>query len=275
MTWEIAAHVLSDVGCVRDLNEDRGRVVQPGDDDERARRGVLAIVADGMGGHSAGEVASTIAVDAVHRSYYDSTGAPGAALVAALEAANTAIFTSASAEKKLAGMGTTCVALALCDGHAHAASVGDSRIYLLRDGRLYQMTADDSAVNELVTRGLLTREEARHHADRNVILRALGTHEEVQVGRWDQPLPLRPGDAFVLCSDGLTDLVQDDEIAGAVTVGHGADACRALVDLARARGGHDNITVALLRVASLAGSARESVPATREMPATRELRVAR
>jgi protein phosphatase len=229
-----------------------------------------------MGGHSAGEVASTIAVDAVHRSYYDSTGAPDAALVAALEAANTAIFTSASAEKKLAGMGTTCVALALCDGQAHAASVGDSRLYLLRGGRLYQMTADDSAVNELVTRGLLTREEARHHADRNVILRALGTHEEVQVARWDQPLPLRSGDLFVLCSDGLTDLVQDDEIAAAATAGHGADACRALVDLARSRGGHDNITVALLRVDTRADAVVESVPATREiLPVTREVRAAR
>jgi protein phosphatase len=268
MSWEIAAHVLSDVGCVRDLNEDRGRVVQPGDAEERARRGVLAIVADGMGGHSAGEVASELAVAAVHRAYYAGDGDPADALAAALLAANREIFITASAEKRLAGMGTTCVALAICDGHAHAASVGDSRIYLLRGGGIYQMTADDSAVGALVTQGLLTREEARHHADRNVILRALGTHEDVQVSRWEQPLPLKAGDAFLLCSDGLTDLVEDAEIGREVAARHGADACKALVGLARSRGGHDNITVALLRVGD---PAVETAPA----PATREVRVVR
>ena len=268
MSWEIAAHVLSDVGCVRDLNEDRGRVVQPSDDEERTRRGVLAIVADGMGGHSAGEVASEIAIAAVHRAYYEGDGDPAEALATALLAANREIFTTASAEKRLAGMGTTCVALAICNGHAHAASVGDSRIYLLRGGGIYQMTADDSAVGAMVNQGLLTREEARHHSDRNVILRALGTHEEVQVSRWEQPLPLKAGDAFLLCSDGLTDLVEDAEIVEQVGDRHGADACKALVALARARGGHDNITVALLRVGL---ESAEPVPA----PATREVRVVR
>ncbi len=268
MTWEIAGHVLSDVGCVRDLNEDRGRIVQPGDAEEQGRRGVLAIVADGMGGHSAGEVASELAVDAVHHAYYGLDGPPQAALVTALEAANRVIFETASAERRLAGMGTTCVALAICAGEAHAASVGDSRIYLLRDGGIYRMTADDSAVGELVTRGLLTRSEARHHADRNVILRALGTHDDVHVSRWEQPLPLRAGDAFLLCSDGLTDLVEDEEIVAAVGERHGADACKALVALARIRGGHDNITVALLRI-----GVRAADPVA--APATRELRVVR
>ncbi|MEO5823512.1 MAG: Stp1/IreP family PP2C-type Ser/Thr phosphatase [Vicinamibacteraceae bacterium] len=268
MTWDIAGHVVSDVGCVRELNEDRGRIVQPGDDGEQGRRGVLAIVADGMGGHSAGEVASELAVDTVHRAYYERDGAPGEALVAALEHANRTIFETASAERRLAGMGTTCVALAVCDGHAHAASVGDSRLYLLRDGGIYRMTNDDSAVGELVARGLLTRSEARHHADRNVILRALGTHHDVQVSRWDQPLPVRSGDVFVLCSDGLSDLVEDEEIAELVTGQHGAEAAKALVTLARSRGGHDNITVALVRITA---HAAEPVAA----PATREVRVIR
>ena len=268
MTWEIAAHVLSDVGCVRDLNEDRGRVVQPADDAERARRGVLAIVADGMGGHSAGEVASELAIAAVHRAYYESEGEPMEALAAALATANREIFAAASAEKKLEGMGTTCVALAVCNDHAHAASVGDSRIYLLRGGGIYQMTADDSAVGAMVAQGLLTREEARHHTDRNVILRALGTHADVQVSRWEQPLPLKAGDAFLLCSDGLTDLVQDEEIVGEIGDRPGADACKALIALARSRGGHDNITVALLRVGDPAAD-REPAPATREVRVVR------
>jgi serine/threonine protein phosphatase PrpC len=268
MSWEIAAHVLSDVGCVRELNEDRGRVVQPGDDEERARRGVLAIVADGMGGHSAGEVASELAVAAVHRAYYESDGEPMDALADALTAANKAIFATAAADKTLEGMGTTCVALALCSDHAHAASVGDSRIYLLRGGGIYQMTADDSAVGAMVAQGLLTREEARHHADRNVILRALGTHADVQVSRWDQPLPLKAGDTFLLCSDGLTDLVEDQEIVREIGEHNGADACKALVALARARGGHDNITVALLRV-DIPVADREPAPPTRAIRVVR------
>jgi protein phosphatase len=263
MTWEIAGHVLSDVGCVRELNEDRCRIVQPSDAAEQGRRGVLAVVADGMGGHSAGEVASELAVDAVHRAYYETAGDPGDALAGALETANRTIFASASAEKKLAGMGTTCVALSICGDEAHAASVGDSRIYLIRAGGIYQMTADDSAVGEMVAKGLLTRAEARHHAERNVILRALGTHGDVKVSRWEQPLPGREGDTFLLCSDGLTDLVEDEEIVAAVGDRHGADACKALIDLARARGGHDNITVALLRVA--APVAHVAAPATREV----------
>jgi len=268
MTWEIAGYVVSNVGCVRELNEDRGRIVQPGDDAEQGRRGVLAIVADGMGGHSAGEVASELAVDAVHRAYYAHDGAPAAALVAAVQHANRTIFEMASAEKRLAGMGTTCVALAVCGGHAYAASVGDSRLYLLREGAIYRMTNDDSAVGELVVRGLLTRDEARHHADRNVILRALGTHDDVQVSRWEQPLPVRGGDVFLLCSDGLSDLVEDEEIAALAADRHGADACQGLVAMARARGGHDNITVAMLRI-----SARAADPVA--APATREVRVQR
>lgn len=200
--------------------------------------------------------------------YYEGDGPPDAALVAALQHANRTIFETASAERRLAGMGTTCVAVAICDGHAHAASVGDSRLYLLRDGGIYRMTNDDSAVGELVARGLLTRSEARHHADRNVILRALGTHDDVQVSRWEQPLPVRGGDVFLLCSDGLSDLVEDEEMAGIVADRHGAEACKSLVALARARGGHDNITVALLRISAHAADP-VAAPATREVRAVR------
>jgi protein phosphatase len=209
-----------------------------------------------------------VAVGAVERALSELGGGPDAALVAALHHANRTIFETASHDKRLAGLGTTCVALAVWDGHAHAASVGDSRLYLVRDGGIYRMTHDDSAVGELVARGLLTRSEARHHADRNVILRALGTHEEVQVSSWDQPLPVRGGDVFVLCSDGLSDLVEDEEIAEIVAGRHGAEACKALVDLARARGGHDNITVALLRISAHAADP-VAAPATREVRAVR------
>jgi len=264
MTWEIVGHVISDVGCVRTTNEDCGRIVRPADETEQARRGVLAIVADGMGGHSSGEIASRLAVDTVHRAYYEGDGAPDQAVRLALEEANRAIFQAASAESNLVGMGTTCVALAVCGEHAYAASVGDSRIYMIREGGIYQMTADDSAVGALVSRGVLTRAEARRHADRNVILRALGTHAEVAVSSWDRPLPVRAGDAFLLCTDGLTDLVDDAELLGQVAERHEVDACRALVELARMRGGYDNITVALLQLAATR-TQQASAPITREL----------
>lgn len=261
MTLSVAACVLSDAGCARENNEDRGRVVHPGDAAERARRGVLAIVADGMGGHSAGEVASELAVDVVHRSYYQADGAAPEALSAAVRAANQAIFERAAADGRLHGMGTTCTALAICGDQAHAVNVGDSRLYLVREGRIYQMTADDSAVGRMVAQGLLSRSEARQHADRNVILRALGTRRDVEVSAWERPLPVRAGDCFVLCSDGLTDLVEDEEVLAAVDGRSESEACQTLVDLARARGGFDNITVAVLRVG--AGGDEEPVRETR------------
>jgi protein phosphatase len=267
MTSTITAGLVSDVGMKRTGNEDCGRVVQPGDAADLARRGVLAIVADGMGGHSGGEVASELAVDTIHRAYFATDEEPHAALTNALGAANQAIFDRASSDESLQGMGTTCVALVIRDGLAYAASIGDSRIYLLRDGRIYQMTVDDSAVGAMVNQGLLTRSEARHHQDRNVILKALGTHPDMAISTWQQPFPVRADDTFVLCSDGLTDLVEDHEILATAANGHVADACQTLVDLAKARGGFDNITVAVLRVAP-AAAAERSVPTTREARVT-------
>jgi len=267
MNVVISAGLVSDSGSVRTSNEDCGRIVQPGDAANLDRRGVLAVVADGMGGHSAGEIASRLAVETIHRAYFASEEEPSVALASAVAAANAAIFARASADADLHGMGTTCVALVIRGDAAHAVSVGDSRIYLARGGRIYQMTVDDSAVGDMVSRGLITRAEAKHHHDRNVILKALGTHAAVDAGAWQRPFPVRPDDVFVLCSDGLTDLVDDDEIlSNASSVASAVDACRALVQLAKSRGGFDNITVAMLRV-SLPDAA-VVVPATREVRVT-------
>ncbi len=267
MTWVVTAGLVSDVGLKRTGNEDCGRIVQPGDAADLQRRGVLAIVADGMGGHSGGEIASQLAVDTIHRAYFATDDEPHAALTSALDAANHAILERASTDETLQGMGTTCVALVVRDGLAYAANIGDSRIYLLREHRIYQMTVDDSAVGAMVNQGLISRSEARHHQDRNVILKALGTHPDIAVSTWQQPFPLRADDTFVLCSDGLTDLVEDHEILSTAAEGHVADACQTLVELANARGGFDNITVAALRVTAGAAAAL-SVPATREARVT-------
>ncbi len=248
MSWETVSCLMTDVGCVRSTNEDAGGIVQPHDLAVLASRGVLAVVADGMGGHSAGEIASRLAVDHIQRAYYASEGSPDRALANALTGANRAIFERAQKDPQLAGMGTTCVTFALCGGMGYAAHVGDSRLYLVRGG-IYQMTNDDSAVGEMVKRGLISRAEARGHKERNVILKALGTHASLDVSTWPQPFPVKPGDAFVLCSDGLTDVVEDHELLDAVQRGSVDDCCRDLVALAKSRGGHDNITVALLRIA--------------------------
>lgn len=264
MSYQIAACVVSDVGKVRAINEDSGLFVQPVDETERRERGVLALVADGMGGHAAGELASRLAVETIPRAYYAAEGEPGAALSAAFQEANRAIFERAGREPHLAGMGTTSVALALCGGDAHAASVGDSRLYLIRGGQIYQMTEDDSAASELVTQGQISRADARMHPSRNVILQALGTHATVSVHNWPRPFPVRVDDTFVLCSDGLTDLATDDEIRAATHDRHEADACRALIDLAHQRGGYDNITVAIVRVLPVQ-TGESTVPPTREI----------
>ena len=246
--YELDAHVMSDVGCQRELNEDFGKYVRPEDPELRAAKGVLLLVADGVGGHSAGEVASGTAAEVVSRVYYEYEGDMQTSLVAAFKEANREIHQAASGDASLKGMGTTCSALVFNDGAAISANVGDSRLYLVRSDDIYLMTEDDSVVKAMVKHGLITREDARHHPDKNVIVSALGGSPEVTVSTWDAPLPVRVGDHFVVCSDGLSDLVEEQEIHQIVTGASSEEACRKLIDLAKRRGGHDNITVGILGI---------------------------
>ncbi len=259
----VTAAVLSDVGRQRDANEDSVRFFNPGGSPLLEGQGVLAVVADGMGGHSAGDVASRLAAEAVGRGYFAASVEPHEALRQALEQANREVYEHSRGNPALESMGTTCTALALRNGAAYMAHVGDSRLYLVRGGDIYQMTEDDSAVMELVKEGRIDSEAARTHEDRNVIVRALGTHETLETSTWKAPLELRPGDGFVLSSDGLHDLVEDDEIR-AISEGmdaHGA--AQRLVEMANERGGHDNISIAVLRVE--ADGERAEAGATREV----------
>jgi serine/threonine protein phosphatase PrpC len=265
--FEIVASVQTDVGCHRELNEDCGRIIQPGDSGLLATKGRLVIVADGMGGHSAGEVASGMAVEVIGRVYYDDPGEPISSLKTAFHKANQEIHESSLRDESRGGMGTTCTALVLRNGSAVAAHVGDSRLYLVRDDQIYLMTEDHSAVMEMVKRGMLTLADARHHPDKNVILRALGSHPRVEVTTWEEPLPVRDGDRFLLCSDGLYDLVEDNEIMSAVLSGGPQGACESLISLAKDRGGYDNITVAVLAVRAAESGESEPVKETREISA--------
>ncbi len=265
--FEIDASVQTDVGCVREVNEDSGRLVRPADPALLASKGTLLVVADGMGGHSAGEVASQMAADVVCRLYYASTDAPAAALRRSVEEANRRINEAAAADESKHGMGTTCTALALCGATAYAAHVGDSRLYMLRAGQLYQLSEDHSAVNEMVKLGIITKEQARTHEDKNVILRALGTSPEVEVSVLE-PFAVRVGDRYLLCSDGLHDLVLEDEIASLLNATEDIHAAgERLIAMAKERGGHDNITVGIIAIMPEGTAAAEA----RKMRATREL----
>jgi protein phosphatase len=267
--YEVAASVQTDTGCVREINEDCGRFVRPSDERVLKERGVLLVVADGMGGHSAGEVASGMAGELVPRLYFDAKGEPHAALRGAVEEANRRIHAASLEDESKRGMGTTCTALVLLEGQAFAAHVGDSRLYMLRGGKVYLLTEDHSAVMEMVKLGLITMEQARHHEDKNVILRALGTSPEVEVTMLE-PFSVRLGDQYLLCSDGLYDLVPDDEIERELSAAEDIHAAgERLITLAKARGGHDNITVGIAAVVAANGGGEKAV----DLRATREWRV--
>jgi len=263
--YDVQVSLNSDVGCVRRNNEDCGACITPGDARWLAQKGVLALVADGMGGHSAGEVASKLAVNIIGRCYYESPESANEALRNALREANRQIYVAAQSDPNLQGMGTTCTALALHDGQAICAHVGDSRLYLARDEAIYLLSEDHSAVMEMVRRGVLTHQAAQKHPDKNVLLRSLGTSPEVDVSGWDQPLPLRLGDQFILCSDGLYEVVTEAEMRQTLRIHHDVHAaCEQLISLAKERGGPDNITVGLLKVVPKR-RARPEIKATREL----------
>jgi len=232
----------TDMGCVRSNNEDSGRVVFADD----GARGLLVVVADGIGGHVAGEVASRTAVESIAEEYTKAKGSPGEALEYAFHRANEKIWKLSTENRGMSGMGTTSTALALVGQQAWAAHVGDSRLYMVRDDAIYQLSEDHTAIMELVRHGVLSPEEAKRHEDRNVLTRAMGTKKELLLTLWRKPMNVRQGDTFVLCSDGLHDRVDDKEIKAVVCGAPPDQACRKLVQMAKERGGFDNITVAVV-----------------------------
>ena len=233
--FKLVAAGITDVGRIRDGNED-------GFLDEAHRLNLVA-VADGMGGHRGGEVASATALAALRQAM-----ASGESLRDAIEGANDAVLERSGSDRDLQGMGTTLTAGTLgTDGNMLIGHVGDSRAYLLRDGELSQITNDHSLVEEMVRGGELTPEQAESHPRRSIITRALGIDAAVDVDVY--PVDLHPGDRILLCSDGLTTMLRSDEIEGILD--DEPDARRAaqrLVDAAHAAGGEDNITALVVEV---------------------------
>jgi serine/threonine protein phosphatase PrpC len=238
----------TDLGRRRSGNEDSHSlwVAEPG---EGRAADTLLVVCDGMGGSNAGEVASGMAVEIVRREMLAAPpDDPATSLARAIHTANHEIWERACAHAEMSGMGTTCTALALCGEDVFVGHVGDSRAYLVRAARARQITTDHSLVAQLVARKQITPEEAKSDPRRNVVTRSVGVGPEVDVDVVTVGEPLRDGDALVVCSDGLHGLVSDSEIAELAAEGSLEQACGALIELANARGGPDNITVALARI---------------------------
>ena len=246
----------TDLGRKRSGNEDSHALWVADDAVLRAKHGMLVVVCDGMGGASAGEVASQLAVSTVVDRVRNSPGAdPAEVLREAVEQANSAVHSQAAANAEQRGMGTTCTALLVRGGDVWIGHVGDSRAYLVRGGKARQLTKDHSLVAELVEKGHLSAAEAKHDHRRNVVTRSVGALDHVQV---DAELVLEgtaAGDVFVVCSDGLHGLVTDAEIARLASELPPAEACAALIDLANERGGPDNITAVVARRAGAAAGA--------------------
>lgn len=239
---------LSDVGLRRTNNQDNMGVMLASNADLWQRRGHLFMVADGMGAHAAGEYASKLAVDHVPHTYHKEPDASAAtAIRKAIEDANHIIHTRGQANPDFQGMGTTCSALVLLPEGAMVAHVGDSRVYRLRGSKLEQLTFDHSLVWELKASGQLSGEDVPNYIPKNIITRSLGPNPDVKVDL-EGPFPMAVGDAFMLCSDGLTGQVRDEEIAAIMGSLPPPEAVHALVDLANLRGGPDNITVIVARV---------------------------
>jgi len=254
----------TDLGLKRELNEDSYLA------DSNIN---LFIVADGMGGHAGGNIASKMSVDIIRKRVREARKAgilfskdaidnESPAVLKMLEEsikeASAKIFDKSDKQPELAGMGTTVTLMLTHGKRAYIAHVGDSRLYRLRDGRFEQLTEDHSLVNEQVKAGFITSEEAQHSRFRNIITRSVGFESEVTADT--QSLEMKPADIFLICSDGLTGMVEDDEIHATIKKSRLAQAPTCLVDLANRAGGEDNVTVVVLRYGDGEHDRRASKP---------------
>ena len=260
---KITVMAATDTGRVRDHNEDDyvalgGKESPPGVD-------ALLVVADGMGGHAAGEVASKMTVEGIVQSLNDQGkeasklegNAFGVFLGKVLEDVNQEVWQAAQESDKR-GMGTTCTLAAIRGDQLFLAHIGDSRAYLLRDGELHQISKDHSWVEDAVDQGIITREQARVHPNRNVITRAIGLDQQPQIDT--SVMPLADGDLLLLCSDGLNSMIPDEDIHRILKESPTDAVCGDLIGAANEAGGHDNTTV----VTALLGGVLSTGPSTQD-----------
>jgi PPM family protein phosphatase len=245
---QLDVYLISDRGLVRERNEDRAGAYTPENPDTRQERGLLFVVADGMGGHAGGDRAAAITIETLPQVYFNGEWhGPVEGLREAFVQANVRITREAEVEPARQGMGAAAVAAVVVNDRAIFAHLGDCRGYRVRGGTIERLTADHSWVGERVAAGRITSDEARVHPYRNVLTRALGA--EVDASPTVSESELAAGDVLLLCSDGLWGVVDDGELAGVLQSHPDArGAARHLVDLALERGGPDNISVTVVRV---------------------------
>jgi len=250
VNWDdiIVEAAATDTGMRRANNQDSHTIVRASKVETWRTRGHIFMVADGMGAHAVGELASKLACDNIPHNYSKTkAGPPAEAITKAYKQVGGIIHGKAAANRDFQGMGTTCSTLLLMPEGALIAHVGDSRVYRIRHGRIDQLSFDHSLAWELVRRNHLSAEQATKAVPRNVITRSLGPDPSVEVDI-EGPLPVEVGDVFLLCSDGLSGPVEDPELGAIGGNFHPRDACRYLLHLANLRGGHDNITVLIARI---------------------------
>ncbi len=268
---------LTDPGMRGKNNEDRFAVIALRHNEPDSPPALLAVLADGIGGHRAGEVAAEMTVNLI-AGYVLENGDqlhPPDLLEEAITAASATIYEHAQVNREKNGMGATCACAYVLGDRLYTASVGDSRIYLLRNGSIHQLTTDHTWIQEALERGLISPEQALNHPNSHVIRRFLGSPTPPQVdlrlrlnggesdeqARDNQGVRLKEGDRLLLCSDGLTDLVSDEEILAALETQPAQQAAKSLIQLANQRGGHDNITVLVIEAPH--GSLPQPKPAIR------------
>ncbi len=241
---DVKAVIVTDVGIVRNNNEDFVRFVRPSQDFEHL--GFLGVVADGMGGHQAGEVASALAVHTIIKEYYSKKVSRKQNLMQAIEKANSVIFKTSKANPENKGMGTTCTAVVIFNNQIILGHIGDSRLYLYQNNLLTQCSTDHTYVQELINQNIISEEEAQTHPQRNVLTKVMGTRPKVQPEIKEMDVNFEEGDRLLVCSDGLYEYFTKEELEMELSEPVLSVAAHRLVDTAKERGGHDNITVMLI-----------------------------
>ena len=238
--------VMSDRGNIRTNNEDMGLFFKIADENVIREKGYMLIVADGMGGHNAGEVASRMATETISREYFkQQNNSVEKNLVKVFALANKNILEKATAQSALSGMGTTCTALVVIEDIIYYAHVGDSRAYIQKGDSIIQITEDHTYVQELVNSGDITAEEAAVHPKRNILTNAMGTKPDLRIDTGKCKFSFENNDLLLLCSDGLYDYLKDKELKDIIANNTLKNAAEYMIQQAKQRGGHDNITVVL------------------------------
>lgn len=259
--------VLSDMGNIRTNNEDTGMFYKVADKNVIREKGYLLIVADGMGGHQAGEVASRMAGDIISREYFKQAGNGSVEknLAKVFTLANKSIFDKARNDKTYSGMGTTCTALVVMDKTVYYAHVGDSRAYIQKGDSIVQITEDHTYVQELVNKGDITAEEAATHPKRNILTNAMGTKPDLRIDTGKCTLSFENNDKLLICSDGLYDYLSNEELREILKKEGLKTAAGTMVSQAKARGGHDNITVVVAERTEIAKEPENGLKSTRDV----------